>query len=40
MAATGAILLTLEYYDPLSGLVAISPEVLEDAFATAPRRGP
>lgn len=39
MAATGAILLTLEYYDPLSGLVAISPEVLEDAFATAPRRG-
>jgi hypothetical protein len=36
LAATGAILLTLEYYDPLRGLVAISPEILEQAFASQP----
>lgn len=36
LAATGAILLTLEYYDPLRGLVAIPPEILEQAFASLP----
>jgi hypothetical protein len=36
LAATGAILITLEYYEPLRGLVAISPELFERAFEASP----